>query len=196
MSLGFNFFSLQSWEWMGEEMIFGVVQPENGQIGYCVVLGKEHPFPGLAVFKEEMGLYTYLSNWKANRQVTIDNCMLLSFEELTAFWKEEQELFDWLEIEPQELYPMVREYNTGMEPWPLEDEEKARLMTFAMEQSISLAIRFKQERMLSEPFDMAHNRMMIRAPSRKGAMLLWKDQWKDVKEDLENGSHDRATELF
>ena len=195
-SLGFNFLELKPWEWMEEDMMFAVVQPENGAVGYCVILGNSHPIQGLAVYKGARGLYNYLAHWKEEQKVNITDCMLLSFGDLDQFWEQEKELFEWLEIEEKEQYPLVRDYQTGMETWPLEDEESARLMMFAMEQSISMAIRFKSERVLQSPIDSENYRMLFRVPYQKGAMLLWKDQWNDVKEDYLSGSMARANKLF
>lgn len=195
-SLGLDFKELKPWEWMGEDMMFGVMQPENGEIGYCVILGKNHPVQGLAVFKGNKGLHHYLYQWKTQHKVDLSDCILLSFETIDRFWKEEKELFEWLEMEPENQYPLIRDYEAGMEAWPLEDEEKARLMMFAIEQSISMAIRFKKERVLSSPSDPENLRILIRAPFRKGAMLLWKDQWKEIKEEYQDGAAAKANKLF
>ncbi len=195
-SLGFDFLELKPWEWMEEDMMFGVVQPENGEVGYCVILGKSHPSPGLAIFKGAKGLHSYLSLWNTEKKVNITDCILLSFEPLDKFWKEEKELFEWLEMESEASFPLIRDHEKGMEAWPLEDEEEARLVMFAIEQSISMAIRFKSERMLSAPNDAEHHRILFRVPFRKGAMLLWKDQWQEVKNEYETGAKAQANKLF
>lgn len=195
-SLGLDFKELKPWEWMGEGVMFGVVQPENGEIGYCVMLGNSHPIQGLAVFKGDKGLFHHLYHWKHKQEIDLTNCMVLSFAQLDSFWKEEKELFEWLEIGDQDSYPLIRDHETGMENWPLEDEEKARLMMFAIEQSISMAIRFKQERILSSPSDLENLRIMLRAPYRKGAILLWKDQWKEIELANDIGTAARANKLF
>lgn len=195
-SLGLDFKELKPWEWMDESMMFGVVQPESGEIGYCVVLGKNHPVQGIAVFKGNKGLHQYLHQWKKDQTVVPADCLLLSFADLDKFWKEEKELFEWLEMEVEGQYPLIRDYETGMESWPLEQEETARLMMFAIEQSISMAIRFKKERILSSPSDPENLRILMRTPFRKGAMLLWKDQWKEIKDEYEEGSAAIANKLY
>jgi hypothetical protein len=168
------------WDWVGEGQLFGVENPEKEEIAYCVILGKDNPFPGLAMYKGERGLQSYLQARKAGNLPPLENCLLLSYEALNTFTSDEQELLEWLEISGEGSIPRFRDQMAGMAPWPLEEEDDARLLMFALEQSISMAIRQKENRDFRQIAGKVPSQILLRVPFRKGAMLLWKDEWQPL----------------
>ena len=50
------FGSIEPWEWMSDTDVFGVQNPEDGEIGYCCVLGELGEVLGLVAALEPMVL--------------------------------------------------------------------------------------------------------------------------------------------
>lgn len=55
-----EFKELAPWDWMSDTDLFGVQNPEDGDTGYCCVLGGCGEFLGLAVYLGTEGLIAYL----------------------------------------------------------------------------------------------------------------------------------------
>ena len=55
-----EFYKLRPWEWMEDSELFGVLNPETGEIGYCCVMGNLGELLALGVYLGTDGLETYL----------------------------------------------------------------------------------------------------------------------------------------
>ena len=55
-----EFYKLRPWEWMEDSELFGVLNPETGEIGYCCVMGNLGELLALGVYLGSDGLETYL----------------------------------------------------------------------------------------------------------------------------------------
>ena len=81
-----KFKEIAPWRWMWDSNLFGVKNPEDGEIGYCCVLGAAKEVFGLAVYKGCEGLDGY---WKAvhhpglmrqHDAIHLKKCLLLTFD--------------------------------------------------------------------------------------------------------------------
>ena len=79
------FRELACWEWMSDSDLFGVQNPQNGEIGYCCVLGELGEVFGLAVYLGTEGLEQYrkIQSGKIHRgspeMAYSQNCLTLWF---------------------------------------------------------------------------------------------------------------------
>ncbi|SMB96702.1 hypothetical protein SAMN00808754_1599 [Thermanaeromonas toyohensis ToBE] len=48
------------WQWMSEDSLFGVQDPETGKVGYCAVIGELKETYGLVVYPGSEGLVSYV----------------------------------------------------------------------------------------------------------------------------------------
>jgi hypothetical protein len=91
------FKKLEPWEWMSERDIFGVQNPQTGEIGYCCIMGELGEMLAIAVYNGTEGLQGYLKIQKGiikpgnPEALYIQDCLMLSFENRRAVQEEDIE---------------------------------------------------------------------------------------------------------
>ena len=55
-----EFKKLECWDWMYDDDLFGVQNPDDGEIGYCCIMGNFREMFGIAVYLGADGLDGYL----------------------------------------------------------------------------------------------------------------------------------------
>ena len=173
---------IECWNWMEDSDLFGVRNPENGEIGYCCVLGAQGDVFGLTVYLGEEGLNGYLKIQSGEIQpedmdvIYIQNCLVASFDDRKFLEKEDLKVIRALRMKFRgpKAWPLFRRYQPGYQPWFLNREE-ALFLTVALQQTRGVALRFKEDRnLLTPPF---HDHHLIRVPQREGTHLRWSDEW-------------------
>ena len=173
-----RFKEIESWDWISDSDVFGVQNPENGQIGYCCIMGELGEMFALAVYLGTEGLEGYLKissgeilpgNMDA---LTIQECLMASFEDREFLQKPDLEMIKkiGLKFRGRNNWPLFRSYRPGYFPWHLTDSE-ARYLTLALGQATEVALRFKED-------------LDVLTPPRRGHFLVrvleknkWKDEW-------------------
>ncbi|WP_028544651.1 DUF7309 domain-containing protein [Paenibacillus taiwanensis] len=169
---------MASWKWMSGNHIFGVRNPENGEMGYCSIMGSDESLFGLAVFRGGEGLESLhdmlLERDERYAWLHRQKCIMVTFEDRTDL--EKQDLAQIKELgqrfRGRKTWPMFRIFDPGLVPWTL-DQEQVRYLTVALEQAMDLAGRAKK------------NEAVLTAP-RSGQVLVrsnengeWQDVWMD-----------------
>jgi hypothetical protein len=54
-----QFRDLASWNWLYEDQLFAIVNPEDGEVGYCSVMGASGEFCALSVYRGNEGLLSF-----------------------------------------------------------------------------------------------------------------------------------------
>lgn len=166
------------WKWMPDNYIFGIRNPEDGEIGYCTIMGMNEDLYGLAVFRGAEGLES-LNDMLLERDERYawlhrQKCVMVTFEDRTDLEKR-----DLAEIKSigarfrgKKAWPMFRVFDPGFVPWTVAADQ-VEYMTIALEQAMDLAGRAKKDKQL------------LNAP-KAGQVLVrtnehgeWEDRWMD-----------------
>ena len=148
-----KFKKLTSWKWMYDSDLFGVQDPESGEVGYCCILGAAGQVFGLAVYLGDEGLKGYFKGleWADNPTDGEDilhfkKCFLLSFENRSGLETPDFEVIKGLGLQFQgrNAWPLFRYYEPGYHPWYL-TADQVRYLTLCLEQANEVVLRFKKE---------------------------------------------------
>lgn len=177
-----EFKQAECWNWMRDTDLFGVQNPENGEIGYCCIMGRGGEHFALAVYLGTEGLETY---WTIRRKgnymhpfeaLLLQKCLMASFEDRSLLAKRDVEVIKalGLKFRGRNSWPLFRSYIPGFVPWHLNREE-AKFLVAALQQSVDVARRFKENpEMLNSQF---RNRYLVRVPRKEGHGVVWRDEW-------------------
>jgi hypothetical protein len=154
--------------------LFGVQNPENGEIGYCCVLGELGEVYGLVVYLGSAGLeqhrkiqsgklhagspdFAYsqccLTAWFGGRR-DLDNTDLKVVKEVG------------LKFRGSDTWPQFRSMQPGYTPWYLSERE-ARFLAVCLEQAWQVALDFKKNPTLLDP--PGKNLYLVRVGAEKTA---------------------------
>jgi len=168
------------WEWMTETHVFGVQNPESGQIGYGSIMGMLGEHFALAVYLGSEGLAGF---WHMESDQGAEPTLVLEVPQLQASWedrnvlhKRDREIIKalGLKFRGRNAWPLFRSYVPGYFPWFLSGEE-ARFLTLALEQALGIALRVKEDPALLDP--LWEGIYLVRTPEEREGTLAWKDEW-------------------
>ena len=172
--------ALAPWEWMSEDMVFGVQSPETEQLGFVSVMGMLGEHFSVAVYLGAAGLYGF---WSIESEQEGDYPeRILEIPQFQASWedrntlrREDREIIKelGLKFRGRNEWPMFRSYRPGYAPWFLEAEE-ARLLADVLEQALDVIHRLDEDPSLSVSED--DESYLVRVPRRQGASIVWEDR--------------------
>jgi hypothetical protein len=139
-----DFWQIQPWHWVDDTDLFGVKNPEDGEIGYCCVVGALGEFLGLVVYLGTEGLESYLkiqaSESPEEDLLSMAKCLVASFEDRRLIQKADHEVIKrlGLKFRGTKSWPLFRSYNPGYYPWYL-NQPQVGFLTHALRQAPMLA---------------------------------------------------------
>jgi hypothetical protein len=167
------------WHWMSETDVFGVQNPDTGELGFVSIMGELGEHLALALYLGATGLYSF---WAYQQDESAPPEAILgllhlqaSFEDRGALSQRDRDVARELELKfrGRQAWPMFRSYRPGFFPWYLESWE-ARFLTIALEQAVEVALRFRENRALpSTPDGQSY---LVRVSRQDGDSLLWEDR--------------------
>lgn len=173
---------IRPWAWMDDIDLFGVQNPEDGEIGYCCVMGAAGEVFGLSVYLGTEGLMTYLDVVSGEVEMESED-ILFAQKALTATFEDREELEEQdlkvikelgLKFRGRNAWPQFRSHLPGYVPWYLTGEQ-VRFLTLVLEQAAEVAGRFRQSPELLEGGNEAH--IFVRVPTKGEKQFIWKDAW-------------------
>jgi hypothetical protein len=178
------FKALAPWTWMYDSDLFGVQNPEDGQIGYCCVMGILGEHFALGVYLGTAGLAGYLRLQSGELGMNPDplavmfaqQCLMASFEDRAYLEKRDLSIIKdlGLKYRGRNAWPQFRSYEPGYLPWYLTAAE-ARFLTTALEQTIDVAQRFRDNPDLLTP---PHpGQYLVRVPAAAPGGVIWSDHY-------------------
>ena len=164
----------ECWDWISEDDMFGVLNPENGEIGYCCVLGGLGEVFGLVVFLGSKGFKQYkaLQSGEFGREddpAPYDqNCLQASFVDRKELSKPDLDVIKGLGLKfrGRNSWPQFRSFRPGYFPWYLTESE-AKYLALTLGQATEVVLRFRDDpNMLSVATE---NHYLVRVPKQSGA---------------------------
>ena len=187
-----KFKELQCWQWLTNMDIFGVKDPESGEIGYCSVLGNGGIEFGISVFLGIKGLKILLQMTSLGlEEEDLRNLyfelrgLRLSFFDRKDLTKKDLKIIKelGLKFRGRNQWPQLRSFYPYHEPWYLTDDE-AKFFTLIIEQAMDVALRFKDENhKLYQYFK--QGKILVRVPEKIGDKLTWKDDFVPVPNNID-----------
>lgn len=185
-------FALAPWQWMFDTDIFAVQHPATNERGYCCVMGNGGELLALAVYKGDSGLASYDDilmegmmgggSLSAHDAMLIQDCLMVSFcskEELPLELADELRKFR-ISVSAPNAYPVFEDFTPGLMPWHIATEAHAELLLYAIEQTLDIAPRYRDnEELLTPPAEMPDG-VLLRSTDDNGA--TWADSWIEVSE--------------
>ncbi|NYB52800.1 MAG: hypothetical protein HVN35_09620 [Methanobacteriaceae archaeon] len=180
-----EFKKLKPWEWMWDEQIFAVKNPETGETAYCTVMGRMQSFYGMAAYLGPEGLENYCDIQSG--RITPDDpdaffqqrVLVVSFEDRDDIEDEDYQIIRklGLRFRGKNQWPLFRSFRPHYMPWYLDGDE-ARFLTLILEQAIIVGQGIKEDPELLTPPVLG--KIFTRIPDHKGE---WKDSWTDPTDD-------------
>lgn len=172
------------WEWMEETDIFGVQNPETGELGFVSVMGMLGEHLALALYPGAKGLHAFwdfevIADSAPPEQLLELAHLQASFEDREYVTAEDRAVIKelGLRFRGRGAWPLFRSYRPGFCPWYLEPAE-ARFLAYALEQAVDVTQRFGDNpEMLPSP---EHDTYLVRVPRQEKGAVVWEDQVLEV----------------
>ncbi|MBN1660758.1 MAG: hypothetical protein JXA93_20350 [Anaerolineae bacterium] len=168
------------WEWMYEDELFGVRNPETGEIGWVSVMGQAGEHYALALYLGAEGLHGFWTIQEGGE--TLDPMVLFEVPELQASFEDRNTLTDrdrqvikslGRKFRGKMEWPMFRSYVPGYAPWHVTAPE-ARFLAVALEQALDVARRLEEDPELLDPEE---DEYLVRVQVGEG----WTDEWVELE---------------
>jgi hypothetical protein len=176
-----KFKQIEPWNWMDDGSMFGIKDPETGNIGYCCVIGLLGEVFGLIVYRGEDGLKSWLKIQQSGNPDDLDNfyiqdCLSVTFEDRAYLRKEDLQLIKklGLKFRGRNAYPQFKSLMPGYFPWFITKEECSFLIKI-LGQAYHVCLQVKD-----------NDKYLI--PPAKGHYLIrhfdgvsWKEIWQKLE---------------
>lgn len=188
------FKNTECWNWMWDSDMFGVQNPDNGQIGYCCIMGRNKEHFALAVYLGEEGLDGYLKLQSGEiapsdpDALHIQKCLVASFEDRKFVQKHDMDVINklGLKFRGSKAWPLFRNHEPGYYPWYLTKQE-ALYLTLCLKQAVDVALRFKKDKKLLP--ELSVGKCLVRIIDMNNNVKIWKDKIIDMPQDFEKKKH-------
>ena len=146
------FRDIAPWEWMSDTDVFGVQNPEGGEIGYCCVLGELGEVLGLVVYLGTEGLEQHrkIQSGKLHAGspefIYSQLCLTAWFSNRSELDKTDLQVVKQLGLKfhGSNAWLQFRSFQPGYYPWHLTESE-ARYLTLCLEQTRDVALCLEKD---------------------------------------------------
>ena len=177
-----EFIRVAPWNWMYDSDLFGVQDPESGEVGYCCVLGNAGEAFGLNVFQGGDGLMGFWAMAMVTPETIeevgkVQRCLSFSLEDRANLRPKDLAQIKSLGLKyrGQNAWPMFFSMVPGYLPWHLTGPE-ARFLTVALQQTLDVAARFHRDpNLLPPPEGPGLGEYLVRVPAKTHDGYQWTD---------------------
>ncbi len=180
-----QFRDMAPWRWMYDSDLFGVENPDNGEIGWCSIMGNAKEHFALGVYKGVAGFHSFWGLAELGEEgIDMFNpehlnvaygqiCWMISFEDSDMVYPENKKHLKELGISfrGKGQWITATTNDVGYHPWPIEEKDLPFLI-LCLQQAMNVAIRAEDK-----PDILDENRWLLRKPIHKGTELDWEDTY-------------------
>jgi hypothetical protein len=178
-----DFKKIKCWEWMYDDDIFGVKDPESGEVGYCCIMGNAGEHFGIAAYLGSEGLSGILGllsgaiDPEDPDNLFTQKCLICSFEDRKALAPEDLEIIKGLGLKfrGRNEWPVFRHYEPGLFPWFL-NAPQCRFLTHVISQALDVSLRCRGGKAILD-HDIPFTFLVRVATHGKNGELIWKDEY-------------------
>lgn len=179
-----EFKAMECWEWIHEDEIFGVRNPETDELAFVSIMGEIGQVLALNAYLGTVGLDSFFDILN-NRDPDEDEQIYLNLNCLTASFEDRQDLDATdlatikqlgLKFRGKKQWPQFRSHRPGYLPWPVNAEE-CRFLKLIIEQAMNVADRCRDSNQLLIP---RNDKILIRTLRGKGEKAKWIDTYSKV----------------
>jgi hypothetical protein len=175
-----EFRNLKPWLWVEGDHLFGIQDPETGEMGYCCVMGQMGDVLGMVLYLGDEGLYSALRLLSGEFGLSggleaqfIQKCLLMTFDNRNELTKEAYSAIQkaGMKFRGKNAWPQFNSMTPGYAPWKITGAQ-ARFFTHAIGHAIQVTkIVRDQPNYLEAP----QNGLIpiIRCDGRNG----WSQEW-------------------
>lgn len=173
------------WEWMLDSDVWGVQNPETGEIGYCCVMGNLGELFGLNLYKGTEGLEVHEMIEDGELEpgdfslLFMQKCVQLTFGERDELDDEDLRVVKklGLKLKGKGVWPCYRAFEPGLEPWYLTGGE-ARWLTVALAQVPEMLKRVKEDEEALQPPPDEPDSYLVLIPKIENGKTVWMETWR------------------
>lgn len=183
-----KFKAMQCWDWMYEDEIFGVRNPETGDTAYASIMGTLGQVYALYAYRGAGGLLSFYKIQESSEANVMDemeqvyfqqNSLAVSFENREALEKEDLGIIKKLNLKfrGKKQWPKFRSLLPGKLPWIINSEE-CRFLTLIIEQAMAVAdkCRDNNDILIAKP-----GQLLIRTRQGKGKQAKWVNTYSIIE---------------
>lgn len=172
------------WEWMYNDDLFGVMDPETGEIAYCCIMGELGEHFGMGAYLGPEGLQSITDIMENHEDPSIDflftqKCLMASFEDRDVLDKEDRAVIKNLELKfrGRKQWPIFRSYEPGLFPWFI-DAWECRFLTLALQQALKVSLRCLSSKNILQS---KHPRtFLVRVSENSEQGTAWSDRYLEA----------------
>lgn len=191
---------LAPWRFMEEDEIFGVENPETGDVAFVSVMGKLGEHLAVAAYLGVEALYRF---WEMQEQgpflreehILETPHLQASYEDREVLEKQDRDIIKALghKYRGRQAWPLFRSFQPGYAPWFLSSAE-ARFLILVLEQTLDVARRLDRNPDLLVALD--GDTYLVRVPEGNG-QLNWRDEQRSYPPpEVENLGMEISTSLI
>jgi hypothetical protein len=176
-------YDMTPWEWMTEVDVFGVKDPETGEMGFVSVMGSAGEHFGIAVYRGAVGLHQFLhiqdSYDMMGDEIALEILevpqLQLSFEDRDVLEAKDRAVIKelGLKFRGHNTWPLFRSTEPGWLPWFI-NQQDARFLMPVLEQLLVFAPHVKEANMFFDSIE--ESRFLVRVAHQENQELVWEDQ--------------------
>lgn len=185
------FKKLKCWEWMYDHDVFGIQNPETGEIGYCCVMGQLGEVLALNVYLGPKGFASYRQLQEMAQPAAAGDalgphpilksqlCVMASFEDRAELHEKDLRIIKslGLKFRGKKEWPLFQSYQPGYLPWFLTRSE-VQFLTVALQQAIHVAEKTRVNPDLLDSPENGEQKILV----RKCESGKWSEVWEDHPE--------------